>query len=357
MATIPPPWCQVVTGHYRESHAARMLRNFDEVPQLPVSGCPPLNMPKRAVDLNGSPDSRLRQPALHFVNMPPERFDWSDRQQPQADPSAAGLAGVAPAGLAQAAPPPAGSPQATSAVPSLVVRTRRSDHELQAGAIYRIGRDPKSDIVMTDSRVSWRHGVLRVDGTAWVLEDLGSTNGTFLGLQRVERVEISSVVVVRLGNADDGPILRCTLQPSDGAGSSPPPPPPPVASAVPAPPPVPQRPAVQERPAVHERPAPGREGRAPSAGGPESWWQPGPDAGPVSPAVGSRQPAVGSRQPAAAGPPPAAANRPAAPQAEPVRPAPPGPPASSGPPAPPGWPGGGSWHEPPGGPGPAAQVR
>ena len=44
----------------------------------------------------------LRPAALHFVSMPPERFDWSDRSRPpQASPAPAGLA---PAGLAEAAP-------------------------------------------------------------------------------------------------------------------------------------------------------------------------------------------------------------------------------------------------------------
>ena len=38
--------------------------------------------------------------------------------------------------------------------------------------------------------------------------DLGSTNGTFLGLQRLDRIEISAECVVRLGNPDDGPVLR-----------------------------------------------------------------------------------------------------------------------------------------------------
>ena len=90
---------------------------------------------------------------------------------------------------------------------------------MQAGTTYRIGRDPKSDIVMTDSRVSWRHGVLRVDGDTWVIEDLGSTNGTFLGLQRLDRIEISAECVVRLGNPDDGPVLRCVPQvPAAAAG-------------------------------------------------------------------------------------------------------------------------------------------
>ena len=65
---------------------------------------------------------------------------------------------------------------------------------------------------MADTRVSWRHGVLRVDGGGWVLEDIGSTNGTFVGVQRVNRVPISGDCVVRLGNPDDGPVLRCMPQ-------------------------------------------------------------------------------------------------------------------------------------------------
>ena len=91
--------------------------------------------------------------------MPPERYDWSDHQPPQASPSPAGLA---PAGLAEAALPQGGA-SGGSALPDLEVRTTREVHELKAGTTYRIGRDPKSDIVMTDSRVSWQHGVLPGD--------------------------------------------------------------------------------------------------------------------------------------------------------------------------------------------------
>ena len=65
--------------------------------------------------------------------------------------------------------------------PVLVVKTQGSDQTLRAGSQYRVGRDPRSDIVVNDSRVSWQHAVLRVDRDAWVLEDAGSTNGTFLG--------------------------------------------------------------------------------------------------------------------------------------------------------------------------------
>ena len=91
----------------------------------------------------------------------------------------------------------------------LVVRTRQSDHRLQAGTAYRLGRDPGSDIVMSDSRVSWRHAVLRHEQDAWILEDVGSTNGTFIGTRRVDRITISAECVIRLGNPDDGPVLRC----------------------------------------------------------------------------------------------------------------------------------------------------
>jgi pSer/pThr/pTyr-binding forkhead associated (FHA) protein len=64
---------------------------------------------------------------------------------------------------------------------------------LALGATYRVGRDPESDVAMDDPRVSWQHAVLRMEQDQWLLEDLGSTNGTFLGPDRVRRVEITGV--------------------------------------------------------------------------------------------------------------------------------------------------------------------
>src|SRR5947209_11994633 len=203
-------------------------------------------MSKREVNLNGSRDSRLPASALPFVSMPPERFDWSDRRPPQASPSPAGHA---PAGLAEvggAAPPLRAAP---SGPPGLEVRSRRSVHELSAGTTYSIGRDPKSDIVMTDSRVSWRHAVLRVDGGGWIIEDLGSTNGTFLGTQRLDRIEISAECVIRLGNPDDGALLRCAPQLPAGSPAAPgaaPPDHPGTALSVPPAPAVPEAPPEPE---------------------------------------------------------------------------------------------------------------
>ncbi len=177
---------------------------------------------------------------------------------------------------------------APSGPPGLEVRSRRSVHELSAGTTYSIGRDPKSDIVMTDSRVSWRHAVLRVDGNGWIIEDLGSTNGTFLDMQRLDRIEISAECVIRLGNPDDGPPLRCVPQlpaASPAAPGAAPPDHPGTALSVPPAPPVPEAPPEPAPP----RGRPGQREHAPrhAAGGPDQLSQ--PPAAPVRPA----EPAVG----------------------------------------------------------------
>ena len=117
--------------------------------------------------------------------------------------------GLASAGLAEATAP---ADFHAAGPPDLVVLTQGAEHQLHSGAEYRIGRDPESHIVVTDPRVSWQHGVLRVEEGVWILEDLGSTNGTFLGPHRACRVEIRAESVVRLGHGDDGPVMRCQPQ-------------------------------------------------------------------------------------------------------------------------------------------------
>jgi ABC transport system ATP-binding/permease protein len=99
----------------------------------------------------------------------------------------------------------------SSNTPALVVRTQGSDRSLQAGPSYTIGRNPESDIVVDEPRVSWRHAVLRLEGSTWLLEDAGSTNGTFVGSHRVQRVEITKDCVLRLGHPDDGQRLWCSV--------------------------------------------------------------------------------------------------------------------------------------------------
>ena len=52
---------------------------------------------------------------------------------------------------------------------------------------------------------------MRLDQGGWIFEDAGSTNGTFLGNSRVNRCEINSDCVLRLGHPEDGPVVLCSV--------------------------------------------------------------------------------------------------------------------------------------------------
>jgi hypothetical protein len=106
--------------------------------------------------------------------------------------------------------------RAATRAPGLVVRTDSTVITLPASSTASIGRDPDADVYLDDERVSWEHAVLRPAGDGWVLEDLGSSNGTFLGGEQVTQVEITADREVRLGDPE-GPLLRCQLQTAGGS--------------------------------------------------------------------------------------------------------------------------------------------
>jgi hypothetical protein len=77
------------------------------------------------------------------------------------------------------------------------------EHHLTGDSIV-IGRAVENNIVVTSKRVSREHARVRRDGWRVVLEDLGSTNGTFLNDERVlsptalhdeDRIKIGDVVL------------------------------------------------------------------------------------------------------------------------------------------------------------------
>lgn len=98
----------------------------------------------------------------------------------------------------EAAPPP---PSSTSPPPPPPFLARSDGAELPLEAdVLNIGRGPDNHIVVNDRRVSRRHAVLKREGTNYVLEDLGTPNGTFVNDQRIQRQVLASSDVIRLGN-------------------------------------------------------------------------------------------------------------------------------------------------------------
>ena len=96
-----------------------------------------------------------------------------------------------PVAAAPRVPPPAreGRPKRGSVARQLVV----TEGSLAgttiglAGAPLTLGRADDSTLVLTDDYASSRHARLVPGETAWLVEDLGSTNGTYLNGAKVVR--------------------------------------------------------------------------------------------------------------------------------------------------------------------------
>ncbi|NUK28017.1 FHA domain-containing protein [Streptomyces lunaelactis] len=102
-------------------------------------------------------------------------------------------------------------------VPELVLELNGRTWTLDPSRSYTLGRDPQGDLVIDDARVSWRHASISWGGRSWVIEDHGSTNGTYVQGQRIHQMEIGPGSAVHLGNATDGP--RLSLSGAAGAGA------------------------------------------------------------------------------------------------------------------------------------------
>ena len=103
-------------------------------------------------------------------------------------------------------------------------------HDLDLTTI-RVGRDEEMDIVIDNPSVSRRHVEFRNDGTGWVVEDMGSSNGTFLRGEKLDAAQpveagdqigigkfsiVFDKVVADAPSASEGPKLRPTMTGVEG---------------------------------------------------------------------------------------------------------------------------------------------
>ena len=63
-----------------------------------------------------------------------------------------------------------------------------------------VGRDPAGDIALPYATVSWHHAAFTVHGDQVVAEDLGSRNGTFVGVDRIVRRALAAGDVLAIGD-------------------------------------------------------------------------------------------------------------------------------------------------------------
>ncbi|MEU9479346.1 FHA domain-containing protein [Streptomyces sp. NPDC048191] len=89
--------------------------------------------------------------------------------------------------------------------PELVLETDTGSTVMSPGQDYHVGRDPLSDIVLDDARVSWHHAVLHCQHDRWTLTDQQSTNGTYADGRRIDEWGVRPGSVIRFGNPTDGP--------------------------------------------------------------------------------------------------------------------------------------------------------
>lgn len=78
-------------------------------------------------------------------------------------------------------------------------------------AVATLGRDVNNSIVLDDPFASSEHAILTFRGRSWYVEDLGSTNGTFLNGSPVERL-------APLGFGDEVQIGEIRLRLDRGTG-------------------------------------------------------------------------------------------------------------------------------------------
>ena len=104
----------------------------------------------------------------------------------------AASAAVAPAFFDREAPD-------ASAEPATLIVGEDGPVVTLAGSRYEIGRTAECDIQIEDANISRRHAALVAEEGGWAVEDLGSTNGTWLRGEKVQRAALNDGDIVTIG--------------------------------------------------------------------------------------------------------------------------------------------------------------
>jgi FHA domain-containing protein len=90
-------------------------------------------------------------------------------------------------------------PEPVREVVTLTVAGRK--HEITKASVV-IGRSREADIRVSDVNVSRRHAELRQDGTAYLIVDLGSTNGLEVNGKRTDRAKVRDGDRITIGSTE-----------------------------------------------------------------------------------------------------------------------------------------------------------
>lgn len=91
----------------------------------------------------------------------------------------------------------------------IILGPRSTDCSLKPG-ITVVGRDQASDIIIPDPTVSKQHAAIEVGDDGVILRDLDSTNGTYIGGQRITEARVTGRTRLRFGNVLA--VLTCPVQ-------------------------------------------------------------------------------------------------------------------------------------------------
>jgi pSer/pThr/pTyr-binding forkhead associated (FHA) protein len=85
---------------------------------------------------------------------------------------------------------------------STIAPDRTNTRVISPRAPVVIGRHPRSDFVIDERTVSRRHAAIHREGYVWIVEDLGSLNGTRVNGERIdERAAVAPGDVLGFGAA------------------------------------------------------------------------------------------------------------------------------------------------------------